>query len=91
MTSPVEKRMRARILIYPRRDILDPQGKAIGAALDRMGYGEVDEVRAGKTFIIELRSASAAAARGRLEEMCSRLLANPIIEDYSFTLEEVTE
>lgn len=91
MSRPAGKRMRARVLVYPRREILDPQGKAIGAALDRMGYGEVDQVRAGKTFTIELHASDDAAARDRLEEMCSRLLANPIVEDYTFTLEEVAE
>lgn len=78
--------MRARVTVYPRADILDPQGKAICQALGRVGFEEVEEVRVGKSFEIELGIDDAAQAKERLEEMCETLLANTVIEDYSVHL-----
>lgn len=80
--------MRARVTVYPRKEILDPQGKAIRQALDRIGFPEVREVRAGKSFEIDLGDADAATAGERLAEMCERLLANTVVEEYQI---EVTE
>lgn len=77
--------MKAIVTVYPRREILDPQGKAIRDALGRIGFTGVEDVRAGKSFEIELSGDAAGdreAARGRLEEMCRKLLANPVVEDY---------
>lgn len=79
--------MRAKVTVYPRREILDPQGKAIRNALRRGGFEEVAEVRAGKSFEIEIDADSEAAARDRLEQMCKKLLSNPIVEDYELELE----
>ncbi len=80
--------MRARVTVYPRADILDPQGKAICQALGRVGFDEVEEVRAGKSFEIELGIDDAVQAKERLEQMCETLLANTVIEDYSVHLQE---
>ncbi|MEM1250064.1 MAG: phosphoribosylformylglycinamidine synthase subunit PurS [Acidobacteriota bacterium] len=74
--------------MFPRPQILDPQGKAISEALARVGYDEVRSVRAGKTFDIEIEAADRAAAETRLAEVCDKLLANTIVEDFSFELEE---
>ena len=79
-------RLVARVHVFPRREILDPQGKALESALSRLGFSEVGEVRAGKSFDIELVAESAEQARRRLEEMCKRLLANTVIEEYSYEL-----
>lgn len=79
---------RARVHVFPRPQILDPQGKAIGEALARVGYDEVRSVRAGKTFDIEIEAADRATAEQRLNEVCDKLLANTIVEDYSFELED---
>jgi phosphoribosylformylglycinamidine synthase len=68
--------------------VLDPQGKAVSGALHSLGYGEVEDVRIGKFMELRLSETDKAAARGRLEEMCKRLLANTTIEDYRFELEE---
>ena len=73
--------------VYPRREILDPQGKAICNALHRVGFEEVSEVRAGKSFEIELEAASEGVARQRLEQMCKKLLSNPIVEDFELELD----
>lgn len=84
----VGQRFTAQVYVFPRPEILDPQGKAIGDALKRVGFEEVAAVRAGKSFEIELWSPGREQAASRLEEMCSKLLANPIIEDYSYELNE---
>ncbi len=79
--------MKARVTVYPRPQILDPQGKAIRDALARAGFSQVEEVRAGKSFDIQLATSDAAAARSALEEMSEKLLANPLVEDYEISLE----
>ena len=72
--------MRAKILIRPKRGILDPQGKAIERALPALGFEGVSEVRVGR--LVELE----AAEPDRLAELCEKLLANPLIEDYEIEL-----
>ncbi len=74
--------MKARVTVYPRREILDPQGKAIRGALARIGFDEVKEVRAGKSFEIDLGADDAQAAGERLAQMCEKLLANTVVEEY---------
>jgi phosphoribosylformylglycinamidine synthase PurS subunit len=73
----------ARVTVYPRREILDPQGKAIRDALDRVGFADVEEVRAGKSFEIRLAAADRERAAKQLREMCQKLLANTVVEDYT--------
>ncbi|HET9212090.1 MAG TPA: phosphoribosylformylglycinamidine synthase subunit PurS [Thermoanaerobaculia bacterium] len=78
--------MKARVTVYPRREILDPQGKAIRDALSRVGFPGVEDVRAGKSFEISLAGEDPEAARRELRDMCERLLANTVVEDYSVEL-----
>jgi len=73
---------RARVFVTLKSTVLDPQGVAVQKALKTMGYGEVSGVRVGKFIILELEEARA----GRVDEMCRRLLANPVIEDYTFEI-----
>ena len=80
--------MKARVTVYPRAEILDPQGKAICQALGRVGFDEVRDVRAGKSFDIELGLDDVSEAESRLSQMCETLLANTVIEDYSIELLE---
>ena len=75
--------MKARIHITLKKGVLDPQGKAIANALHGLGFADVGEVRQGKFIEIELDEKDAAKAKARAEEMCKRLLANPVIEDYA--------
>lgn len=75
-----------RVTVYPRPEILDPQGKAIGAALERLGFDNVHEVRAGKSFDIVLEGVEGAAAESLAKDMADKLLANPIVEDYAVEL-----
>lgn len=79
--------MRATVTVYPRKEILDPQGKAIRDALGRIGFEGVDDVRAGKSFAIELAEGDPEAAREQLDAMCRKLLANPVVEDYEIDLD----
>jgi phosphoribosylformylglycinamidine synthase len=71
------------VTVYPRREILDPQGKAIRDALSRVGFPGVEDVRAGKSFEIQLGTDDEAAADRELRAMCEKLLANTVVEDYS--------
>jgi phosphoribosylformylglycinamidine synthase len=80
--------MKARVTVYPRSQVLDPQGKAISQALERVGFGEVRDVRAGKSFDIELDIDDPQRARERVESMCEALLANTVVEDYTVSLLE---
>ncbi|HET9767947.1 MAG TPA: phosphoribosylformylglycinamidine synthase subunit PurS, partial [Thermoanaerobaculia bacterium] len=73
--------MKARVLVYPRREVLDPQGRAIQQALTRLGFQVVSDVRAGKSFEIEL-AAKGDEGRRQVEAMCQQLLANPIVESW---------
>jgi phosphoribosylformylglycinamidine synthase len=74
--------MKLQITVIPRAGILDPQGKAIAAALDRLGYTAVHNVRAGKVFRVEIDARDPQAAREAGAAMAQRLLANPVIEDF---------
>ena len=78
--------MRARIHITLKQGVLDPQGKAVGQALAALGFAGVGEVRQGKVIDIELAETDPDRARESLEEMCERLLANTVIEDYEIDL-----
>ena len=78
--------MKARVTVYPRREVLDPQGKAIQNALARVGFEGVEDVRAGKSFEIRLGTDDETAARAELQRMCEKLLANTVVEDYAVEL-----
>lgn len=77
---------RARVIVYPRPEILDPQGKAIAQALGRLGFAGVQDVRAGKSFAIAVDAASRDEAEKALAAMAEGLLANPIVEDFTVEL-----
>ncbi len=79
--------MRAKIVITPKKAVVDPQGKAVQNALTQMGYSGVAAVRVGKYLEVDLAGADAEAARRQVEDACHRLLSNPVIEDYRFELE----
>ncbi len=76
---------KVRVYVTLKRGVLDPQGSAVGRALRTMGYHEVEDVRLGKYIEVTLGDGeSAADATRRLDEMCRKLLANTVIEDYRF-------
>jgi phosphoribosylformylglycinamidine synthase subunit PurS len=74
--------VRARVLIRPKEGILDPQGQAVERALPALGFEGVSNVRVGRLVELEVDDAS------RVPEMCERLLANPLIEDYEVLVAE---
>ena len=76
----------ARIEVGHRPGILDPQGGVIERALPALGYGNVSHVRVGKSIRLVVEAADEGAARAEVEEMCRKLLANPVIEDYTIQL-----
>ena len=73
--------MKAKVYVTLKEGILDPQGKAVFHSLQELGYEEVADVRIGRYLEVELEG-TPDAARKRLDEMCRRLLANPVIEEY---------
>ncbi len=79
--------MKARIKITLKTGVLDPQGKAIANALGALGFEGVDGVRQGKYIEIELAETDPEQARLQVERMCRQLLANTVIENYSYELE----
>jgi len=74
--------VRARVLIRPKEGILDPQGQAVERALPALGFQGVTDVRVGRMVELEVQDAAG------IDEMCERLLANPLIEDYEVLLLE---
>lgn len=74
--------MKALVHVTLKPSVLDPQGKAIQRASESLGYAAIRGVRQGKLFQIELDAADEARARALLDELCGKLLANPVIEDY---------
>jgi phosphoribosylformylglycinamidine synthase PurS subunit len=78
--------MKAKVIITLKKGVLDPQGKAIGHALHSLDFSGVGDVRQGKYIELELAEQDPAEARRVVEEMCRRLLANTVIEDYSVEL-----
>ena len=80
--------MKATIYISLKNGVLDPQGKAIENALGQLGFDSVENVRQGKMIELELADTDANQARGRLREMCEKLLANTVIENYDIRLSD---
>jgi phosphoribosylformylglycinamidine synthase subunit PurS len=78
--------MKAKIKVTLKNGVLDPQGKAIEGALGSLGFSGVAHVRQGKYFEIDLKSSDQAKARAELDDMCKRLLANTVIENYEIEL-----
>jgi phosphoribosylformylglycinamidine synthase subunit PurS len=79
----------AEIDIMPLDDLLDPQGKVIGSNLPRLGITGVDNVRVGKHITLEIDAATEAVAKETVSIMCKKLLANQVIEKFSFDLKQI--
>lgn len=78
--------MKVKVYVTLKHGVLDPQGKAVGRTLGRMGFEEVTDVRIGKYVEIEVAEGDAARAVERVTEMCKRLIANTVIEDFRVEL-----
>ena len=74
--------MKISVIITLKKDVLDPQGKVIHQTLDGMGFNDINEVRQGKYFEIDTNESDPEKAKDKVEEMCKKLLANLVIENY---------
>ena len=74
--------MKISVIITLKKDVLDPQGKVIHQTLDGMGFNNINEVRQGKYFEIDTKETDPQKAKDKVEEMCKKLLANLVIENY---------
>lgn len=87
----MSKKYQSRIYITLRPSVLDPAGVAVQSGLEQLGYQEVKEVRIGKYIELTLSAKDEANAKEKLDQMCDRLLANPVIENYSFELTNISQ
>jgi len=83
------KKFQAEIDVMPKKEILDPQGKAVTGSMKNLGLAEIQNIRIGKHISLEIEADSAETANAKVDEACKNLLANLIMESYSFKLEEV--
>jgi phosphoribosylformylglycinamidine synthase len=79
--------MKAKIIITPKKAVVDPQGKTVQSALEQMGHSGIKAVHVGKFLEIELDGTDKEAARKLLDEACHKFLSNPVIEDYRLEIE----
>ena len=80
--------MKATVHVMLKNGLLDPQGKAIGHALEALGFEGVGEVRQGKIIELELVTSDKSAAEAEVRQMCQRLLANTVIENFTIDIKE---
>jgi phosphoribosylformylglycinamidine synthase PurS subunit len=83
-------RYRIAVHIVPRRGILDPQGKTVADALHTLGFGSVRDVHVGRHIVVDLEARDQQAAEQSTRDMCERLLANPVTEDFEIASVEAT-
>ena len=74
--------MKISVIITLKKDVLDPKGKVIHQTLDGMGFNDISEVRQGKYFEIDTKESDPKKAKDKVEDMCKKLLANLVIENY---------
>ena len=81
--------MKAKIIITPKKAVVDPQGKTVKSALEQLGHKNIEAVHVGKYLEIELAAngGNPAAVRKQLEDACHKFLSNPVIEDYRLEIE----
>ncbi len=82
--------IKATVFVTIKQSVLDPQGNAVQGALHSMGFHEVNKVRIGKYMEVQLNTTDIQEAERRLTEMCEKLLANTVIEDYRYELTQTT-
>jgi len=80
--------IKARVVVMLKADVMDPQGVAVGQALESLGHGHVKKVRVGRAFDLELDTNDPAQAEADVRKMCESLLANMVIEKFEVTVEQ---
>ena len=88
-SKPAWSQFLGRVYVSLKPTVNDPEGITIGSALSSLGFDGVAGVRSGRYFQITLQAADNKAAKGQVDQMCARLLANPVIETYSFEIDEI--
>ena len=78
--------MKIEIQVLPKKGILDPQGKAVHHALENLGYSGLSDVRIGKLIQIEVKDSNSPVTPAAIKDMCEKLLANTVVEDYTFKI-----
>ncbi|HUI05965.1 MAG TPA: phosphoribosylformylglycinamidine synthase subunit PurS [Verrucomicrobiae bacterium] len=78
--------MKAKIVVMPKKAVLDPQGKTVKNALESMGFKGIKSVRVGKFIVVELAGSDQAALKKKIDKACHDLLSNPVIEEYRFEI-----
>ena len=79
--------MKAKIIVMPKRTVLDPQGKTVKHALESMSFTGIKDVRVGKLMEIEIEGSAKDEVRRKIDEACHQLLSNPVIEEYTFEIQ----
>lgn len=82
-------KFQAEIDVMPKKEILDPQGKAVTGSMKNLGLAEIQNIRIGKHITLEIEAESADAAHAKVDQACKNLLANLIMESYTFKIEQV--
>lgn len=80
--------MKARVTVFCKEAVFDPQGHTLAQSLKQLGFGAVKGARVGKVIDLELSSTSSADARQSVQQMCEKLLANPVIESFTYEIKE---
>ncbi len=80
--------MKAKVIVTLKKGVLDPQGKAAEESLHSLGFNDISGLRIGRYMELNLKDTSKEEAENRLREMCDKLLANPVIEDFKFEINE---
>ena len=79
--------MKAKIIVMPKKTVLDPQGVTVKNALESMHFAGIKQVRVGKFIEVELEGGDAAALQKKIDDACHKLLSNPVIEEYTFQIQ----
>ena len=82
-------KFRAEINVMPLKSLLDPQGKAVSASMGNVGLSEIENVRIGKHITLEIEAENKEVASTKVEEACTKMLCNQIMESYEFTLKAI--
>jgi len=82
-------KFKAEIDIMPLKALLDPQGKAVTSSMQNIGLSEIENVRIGKHISLEISASNESKAKEKINSACEKLLANKIMENYSFTIKEM--
>ncbi len=79
--------MKISAIVTLKKDVLDPQGKVVSQTLKNMGYSNIENIRQGKYFEIEINEDNQEKAKNKIDEICKKLLSNTVIEDYKIKIE----